>query len=255
MESTSELDQFKSEIKAMMTVFFAKQEKELESITARQKEIQQTNANIESSIIFLSAQNDEYQKKIVALEEQLKENRKFTTLLEDKLEDLQRGTRKSNLEIKNVPKKVKETKEDLVQMVLSLSKSIGSNITKADIKDIYRVQGKKDKTLNHPIIVETSSTLLKTDTLRLCKGFNLNNNHKLCAKDLGLRFSEDTPIFVSEQLTAKGSRLHFLARDVAKVKSYKYCWTSYGKVYLKKDDDSQTILIQSEAQVQELHQL
>lgn len=61
-------------------------------------------------------------------------------------------------------------------------------------------------------------------------------------------------MFISEQLTPKGARLFFLARDLSNTKQYKYCWTSYGRVLVKKDDNSSAIVIKSEAQVHHLLQ-
>lgn len=100
--------------------------------------------------------------------------------------------------------------------------------------------------------METASTLIKTQTLKLCKSFNTTNKNRLCAKHLGHRVSTDTPIFVSEQLTAKGARLHFLGRDLVKAGKFKFCWTAYGRVYLRKSENSPIITIKSEAQVQQL---
>ncbi|KAG7299334.1 hypothetical protein JYU34_016260 [Plutella xylostella] len=167
---------------------------------------------------------------------------------------MQRAIRKTSIEIKNVPKKNHETKEDLVNMVLCLSKITNTKIQTSDIKDIFRTQGKKDITKNTPIVVELGSTLTKTDLLKNCKSFNIKNKDKLQAKHLGLTSSENTPIYVSEQLTAKGARLHFLARDLIKSKSFKFCWTSYGRVYVRRDEGSPVITIKNEAQVHHLMQ-
>lgn len=186
------------------------------------------------------------------LEDKSKKERDYIILLEEKIENLQMAARKSNLEIKNVPRRPGGTKEDLVQMVLSLSSTIGGTLSKADIKDVYRVQEKKKESSNTAIVVETASTLIKTDILKLWKAFNTTKAYKLSAKHLGHRVACDTPIFVSEQLTAKGVPLHFLARDLVKAGKYKFCWTAYGRVYINKTENFSTIPIKSEAQVQQL---
>lgn len=253
-EISSELSTFKEEIKNMITSLLSSQNQDFKKNIAILKEIQTTNKNIESSIAFLSAQNEEFQNKICSLENQIKEDRKYITILEDRIEEMQRENRKSNFEIKNVPKQTNETKEDLINIVASLSDTIHCNLNTSDICDIYRVRTKKENAQNTPIIVETSSALLRNKVIKLCKTFNSNHQNKLCAKHLGLRSSLDTPIFVSEQLTAKGSRLYFLARDLVKCKSYKYCWTAYGKVYVRKGDSSPIILIKNEAQIHKLLQ-
>lgn len=254
-EDTSDMGSFKDEIKSLISNFMAQQQQEIKKISLVLTEIKQTNLKIESSITFLSAQNEEFKSKIEKLETQAKQDREYIAVLEGKMEDIQMSTRKSNFELKNVPKKSGETKEDLLEMVLCLSKNVDCNMVKKDIKDIYRVRSGKNGETSTPIIVETTSTILKTDFLKNCKTFNIRHKMKLCAKHLGHRTKEDVPIFVSEQLTAKGSRLHFLARDLVKSRRYKYCWTAYGKIYLRKDDNSPIISIKSEAQVHQLSQV
>ena len=133
-------------------------------------------------------------------------------------------------------------------MVTSLSNTIDCDLNAYDIRDIYRVCIKKGNVTNTPIGVETSLTLLKNKVVRLCKTFNIKHKNKHCAKHLGLRSFVDTPVFITE-LTTIASRLYFLARDLRKSKTYKYCWTAYGKVYVRKEDTSPIILIKNEAQV------
>ncbi|CAH2103805.1 unnamed protein product [Euphydryas editha] len=122
------------------------------------------------------------------------------------------------------------------------------------MRDINRVQGKEfaKNNGNKNRIVETSSTILKAEVLKQNKSFNIKNKRKLFAKHLGLTQSDEVSIFVSEQLTAKAARLLFLARDLSKFRTYIFRWASYGRVYVRKDDQSPKIAFKSEAQVQRL---
>ncbi|XP_045764364.1 uncharacterized protein LOC123866730 [Maniola jurtina] len=249
-----EFNNFKEEVRKMISTLMSSQENEFKKNATTLKEIQRTNINIENSLAFLSAQNEEFKKKIESLEGQIKEDKKYITILESKIEEVQRDSRKTNLELKNVPKKNNESKGDLIDMVMCLSNNIDCKINKSDIRDIYRIRSKKEGVQNTPIIVETSSTILKTEILKMSKSFNIKHKSKLCAKHLGFRTSEDTPIFISEQLTSKAARLYFLARDLVKTKAYKFCWTAYGKVYLRKDEGSPIILITNEPQIHRLQQ-
>lgn len=247
-----ELADFKEEMKNMFATLTANQNLEFQKNADTLREIQKTNKNIENSITFLSDQNKEFQGRIQKLEGQIKEDRNYITILEEKIEDMQRDRRKANLELKNVPRKTGEAKEDLINMVMTLTSTIGCQMAKADIKDIYRIRGKREDVQNTPIVVETASTIQKNEFLKMCKVFNTKHKSKLCANHLGLRLAENTPIFVSEQLTAKASRLYFLARDLVKSRSYKFCWTAYGKIYVRKEENSKIILIKSESQIHEL---
>lgn len=244
----------KNEMKELFHTLSETQNIQINTILTSLKDIQQTTSLVQTTISHLSEENKELKNKIEQLEAQVRRDKEQIVILENRMEDIQMGSRKANFEMKNVPKKPSETKDDLIDMVLCLSKNVGSSIKKGDIRDIYRVRGKNDDKRNTPIIVETTSTLLKNDILKASKAFNVKHKTKLRAQHLGFRTSEDSPIFVSEQLTAKGSRLHFLARDLAKSHNYKFCWTAYGKVYVRRDENSPIIAIKTEAQVQQLIQ-
>lgn len=243
----SELELFKEEIRAMLLA----QEKKFDKIL---KSIEKSNQIMEKSVSLLTEQNEEYRKKIELLENKLQEDKKYIILLEEKVEDMQMNSRKANFEIRNVPKRPSETKDDLITMVECLSTNIGSSLKRSDIKDIYRLRPKKDGTKNTSIVVETSSTLIKNEFLKMSKVFNIKHKTKLRVLHLGLKTSEDTPIFTAEHLTPRGSRLFFLARDLAKSKAYKYCWTAYGKVYIRKEDNAPIIVLRTEDQIQQLMQ-
>lgn len=250
----AEFCKFKEEMRELFSTFLATQKRELLVINTNLKEIQQTNISIEASVTRLSSQHDEFLKRIESLELQAKKDREYITLLEERMEDLQRCSQKTCIELKNVPRKPQETTGDLINMVLSLSKSISGNLDVKDVKDIHRIQGKKVGVKNTPIIVELGSSIIKTDFLQKAKTYNIKNKTKLQAKHLGFTSNEDTPVFISEHLTAKGNRLYFLARDLAKTKQYKFCWTTFGRVFVKRDENSRAIMIKTETQAHHLMQ-
>ncbi|CAH2091301.1 unnamed protein product [Euphydryas editha] len=131
--------------------------------------------------------------------------------------------------------------------------TLDATLKKKDIKDIYRVH-RRNNTKKAHIITEMSSTILKTYFLKQAKAYNNKQKEKLCAKHLGFTKNEyEPPIYVSEQLTAKGARLYFLARDLAKSQDYKLCWTSYGRIYhVRKNKNSPVIVIKNESHVNSL---
>lgn len=247
-----QLAAFKEEIRKMLGLFSEKHEEETQRITTTLNEIQKSNNKIESSIAYLTAQNEDFRKKIEQLESQAKEDKNYIKILEDKLEMIQISSQKTNFVIKNVPRRANETKEDLIEMAMSLAKNLDCTFTKHDIKDIYRTRAKNSEIINTPIIVETGSTLIKSEIMKMGKAFIIKFKSKLRCKHLGFKTQEETPIFLSEHLTPKGSRLHFLARDLTKSGEFKFCWTAYGKVLLKKDEHSPTITVRNEQQIHQL---
>lgn len=152
---------FMDDIKSTIADLLAPQRKELSLINSNLNEIKAVNQKIEQSMDFLAQQNEELQKKITILEDQARKDRECINMLEERMEDLQRGGRKTCLEMKNVPKKNFETKDDLINLFTNLSKSVNCKIERSDIKDIFRTKGRKTEELNTPVIVETSSTLIK----------------------------------------------------------------------------------------------
>lgn len=54
------------------------------------------------------------------------------------------------------------------------------------------------------------------------------------------------PIYLSDNLTQKSKRLHFLAREYAKINGYEFCWVSHGRVLLRKKQGDPAIRIDSE---------
>jgi chromosome segregation ATPase len=252
--TVSDFNSFKEEMRQLIMYYTNCQQKDVTDLKDTVKEIKQSTINIEASLEDLHVENRELRKHIGELESHISENREHILYLEEKLDEMQCASRKSNFEIKNVPRRENESKQDLVEMVTTLAETVDCKIDKRDINDIYRIRYKKSAQKNAPIVVETNSTLLKNDLLKMAKSYNIRNKTKLCAKHLGLTTQGDTPVFLSENLTSKAARLHFLARDLSRSKSYKYCWTSYGKVYVRKSDQSPIILIKNEEQVHNLIQ-
>lgn len=250
-----EFESFKQEMRDLFTSITSAHETQLSKIATELKEIRSTNENMNSSFNLLTAQNEDFRRKIEGLELQVRKDREYIDILENKVEDLQRLNRKNCFEMKNVPRRQQESRSDLIDMVMSLTKTINLEIESRDIKDIFRQPGKKSEgPQNSPIIVDLGSSILRNELLTKVKHFNITNKQKLRAKHLGHKTNGEQPVFISEQLTQKNARLFFLARDLVKTRKYKYCWTSFGKVYLRQDDTSRIIQVINESQIHQLLQ-
>lgn len=241
----------KNDMTEIINKMVESQNSQINTILTALKEIHHTSSAIQTTITYLSEENTELKAKLEKMEIQSKKDREQIILLENKLEENQRIERKSNIEIRNVPLNGKEKKKDLLQMVLTLAETLEVKLQRSEIKDIIKT--KKQKQEGSTIIVELTNTIIKTDILKSSKDYNMKNkSNKLCAKHLGLNTHPDVLIFISENLTPHSSRLYFLARDFKTANNYKYCWTSYGKVYLRCDDDSPIVNITKAEQLQQL---
>jgi hypothetical protein len=226
-----DLDDFKS---LMMNMF--------QDLKNTMKEIKEQNTQLQESVNFTAAKYEEIKEKMQKVEEERTEDRKYICQLEEKLEQLERQGRASSLEIRNIPITKDETKLGLTKIVADLGKTINVPIQESDVKDIFRVNAKTSK----PLIIDFTTVLLKENILRGIKKFNKDNrDNKLNTGYLKMD-GPNVPIFISENLTSKTKRLFFLAREFGAQNKFKYCWTSYGKVFLRKEDGTPLIRIESE---------
>ncbi|KAG7311203.1 hypothetical protein JYU34_002219 [Plutella xylostella] len=241
---TTELSDFKTEIKDMLSTFMLKQSTEGAQITSSLK-------TIETSLSFLAEQYEDMKKKMEDMERENKKDKEYICILENKVEELQKSQRKCSLELKNVPKLSTETKSALIDMATNLSKSLKIELSSNDIKDIYRTSAKGDKA---PIIMELSSYILKTNLIKGAKSYNSQNkNNRLSTLNLGMK-CDSTPIFLSDHLTQKGNRLFYLARELSKAQNLKFCWTNLGNVFIRKDENSPIVKIINESQIQRMYE-
>ncbi|VVC96421.1 unnamed protein product, partial [Leptidea sinapis] len=129
-DSPKALHGFMAEMRQLMNDFSASQKYELRNINNTLSELKQTNIEIQSSINFLSEQNNQLKNRITTLEDDIKDNRDYIILLENKLENSEISSRKTNLELKNVPMLPDETKEKLINMTSSLFKNIDCEVSR-----------------------------------------------------------------------------------------------------------------------------
>ncbi|KAJ8712280.1 hypothetical protein PYW07_005122 [Mythimna separata] len=201
----------------------------------------------------MSHKYDEILSRIKLLEDAKKEDKKCISLLEQRIDTLERKTRASGIEIRNIPKMKpdrNETKSDLCLIAQQMGKTLNINIKDSDIKDMYRITAKDS---SNPIITEFTSVLMKEKVLSAVKAFNktkqkgekLNTTHFI---------KTDTvkPVFVAETLTQKTQKIFYLARAFQKEYGYEFCWTSRGIVYLRKSTGWAQIKIESESDLERL---
>lgn len=223
---------------------FATLTKSMSELQSSVSVIKLQNTELTKSVEIISQKNDDFLKKIAMLEQERVEDKKRIYQLEDKLELLERKSRATGIEIRNIQKTNGESKDDLCSIAKTLGQTINMEIGKSDIKDIYRINSKDT---SQPIIVEFTSALTKEKLLKELKSFNKTKpkGDKLNTSHLGLT-QPLKPVYVSETLTSRAQRLFYLARSHQKQYGYSFCWTLNGLVYLRKDENSTHLKISSE---------
>ncbi|CAH0397459.1 unnamed protein product [Chilo suppressalis] len=236
----------KNEILDMFSNLKLEQEKKFDLLLETMRDIKKQNTDIHNAMTFLSQKYDDLLNKVTSLEAERKLDHQNIKSLEIKIEYLEKKWRSSWVEIRNVPKKPKETKNDLSTIVNNLGIALNLTLQSGDIKDIYRVNSTKNSDMT-PILLECSSQLIKEEIIRSVKAYNKQHReNKLNTSNLKMD-GPSKPIYVAESLSSHTRRLYYLAREYAKTNKYAFCWTSKGTVYLRKNEGAPLIRVNNEA--------
>lgn len=242
--SKDDFNSFKKEIKDMLCSWKSDQDSKFKKLETH---IKQHISEMDKSLEFLHDENSQLRDMIKKVETENVKNLAQITALEEKVEDLQRNSKTTFIEIRNIPKKEAETKKDLISTVLTLARSLKVQIEPTDIRDSFR---KISKGNNNTTIVELSNTAVKNSMLSSLKSYNISNPvKKLTTSDIGFS-GTSMPIYMSEHLTINARRLYYLGRELRKINKMKYCWTSNGRVFVRKDDGLPAIVLRSESQAE-----
>lgn len=239
------------EIRSVLRASAEHSDSKLESIQKAMCVLTTQNTEILQSIAFMSQQYDDMVIKIKNLESDRKLDRCHIKQLEEKVENLERMFCSTRVEIRNIPGKLGESKEDLYRIVADTATVLELPVQRHEVKDIFRT-GKKDVTSS--IVVDFVSVPTKENIIRKARQFNnKNKQNKLNTTHLKIE-GPKKPVYISEKLTPKSQHLYYLARNFAKDNDYKYCWISYGKVFLRQDDGKKLTLVNNEEDINSLRQ-
>lgn len=192
---------------------------------------------------FLSAEQMELKTKmkidadhVKELESQNAALRADLRNLENRLSSIERQSRSFNLEIQAVPE---SRSENLNLLVKNLCEIVKCPITEADIRACRRVAKIYDKSPRpRNILVTLSSPLNRDKVLSAVHRFNkANPKDPLSTRHLHMS-GATSRIYVVEHVSPECKQLHAAARKAAREKGYKYVWLKFGRVYLRKDDNS-----------------
>lgn len=251
---------FKTEIKELIVSMMDQQnlrlialEKHMSEIKSQNNAIHASNVDIEKSLDFMSSQLQQVETKIGTLEAERKKVVEMIYVLDKKQEYVERQQKKTSIEIRGVPKKQDESKKDLFDMIAKLSTAINHELLPHDVRDVYRLFS-KHKPDTTTVIVEFSSTLIQDLFLSAAKDFNKGySTNQLNSALLGLA-TPKKDIFISEFISPKTKRLHFLAQNFCKTAGYTYCWISRGNVLIRKTHGMPHIVVKDEGVLTSLQQ-
>ena len=250
-EITDNTNSFTSEIRSMITDFITEQNKKFESIT-QTNSIKEQNFEIQKSVDFMSEKYDELISQVAILESENKSSKSRIQELEEKLEVQERNSRSTTVEIRNIPKLDKENKDNLIEIINKVSSIVKQPPFQEnlEIREIYR-----PKTKNETVVVDFTTTTRKSMFIKHVIAYNksqkLLHQPTLNTSNLNIQGPPKT-IFISDFLTTKARRLYFLARQQAREQNYYRCWTSFGRVFIQKQEKSPVTRIEEQEDLRKL---
>ncbi|CAG9790386.1 unnamed protein product [Diatraea saccharalis] len=224
-----------TEIKRLFDELRTQQEQKFESLNSAINVVITQNQEIGKTMEFMSKQYDDLLLKITNLEKENINYKKKVELLENKIDMLEKNTHNSTVEIRNIPLQKNETRQIISQIVkdIGCAVSLSTPIQDLEIRDIYRTKAET-------IVVDFSTTQRKESLMLNLKKLNKSkrSNKEPMLNTLNIKLSgPNKTIYISEYLTHKARRLFFLARENVKMKKLAAAWSSYGKIYVKKQED------------------
>ncbi|CAG4967199.1 unnamed protein product [Colias eurytheme] len=253
---------FKSEMHDMLLEMFNKLsnnqncrldklEKTISELDKNIISVKNTNKDIEVSINFLSDKIEDLHDQIKVIKNESKNIDIRLNTIEDRMNNLERGNRKTSIEIRKLPKKVNERKNDLFVNAEHLLNSLSLQSLYSNIRDVFRLPSRKEAH-DSPVIVEFTDTQSKDKVLDAIKKFNKKTGSpKINTNHFGFE-GQPSPAFVSDYLTPVDRRMFYCAREFAKSESYAFCWMSNGRIYLRQKEGSPHILIKNEDQLRQI---
>lgn len=200
-------------------------------------------SELKDSMQFINNQYDEFMGQHSTTVEEVNslrtENINMRTQISNlngRIVQLEQQSRANNVEIQCVP----ETKdENPIAIVLKLAEHLKCNITEDNIVKCTRI-AKLDRSNPRPrsIVIQMTSPKFRDALLASSIKYNKSNpNDKLNSTHIGLSRNK-SPIFVCEHLSPANKALHAAVRNRAKAMNYKYVWVRNGRVFVRKDDDT-----------------
>ncbi|CAB3239333.1 unnamed protein product [Arctia plantaginis] len=221
-----------------------------DSVNKEIKPVKDEITQISESLIFLNnsyehivREHEDSKKKIKDL---LQENQSLKAAVIDltsRTNQLEQQARSCNLELQCVPEK---KNENLYRIVANLGQVVGCDIKVEEIHNCTRI-AKLNRASTRPrsIVVQLGSPRIRDQLLASTIKYNKTNpENKLNSVHLGIPGIKH-PVYVLEHLSAANKSLHAAARLKAKHNGYKYVWVRNGRIFMRKSDETEYIIVKN----------
>lgn len=219
-DSLAEIKHQYMELKNLISARFDDLNSSIQELRSQIHELQTSNCNLKKI-------NDDLSKENVEIKKELKS-------LKCDVIDLKQYSRRCNFEITNLPEP--DGNEDMTQVLSKIGELVSVNLVD-NVAVAHRVPS-YNRDRPKPIVVQ-----LKTKETRDILLGKLRAK-KLSASNINSRFT-DIPVFFNEHLAPELKSLFYQARKFKVERNFKYCWVKNGKIFLRENDSSSVIRINS----------
>lgn len=194
-------------------------------------EIHQALAAMTNTISSLSAQ-------VCELNEKDKKKEKQISKMDIRINNIEQQMLVKNIEIKNV----KNNEISAFEVVKKIAAVKNVEIKEEDISNAYRIKNRENK-----IIIEFSSLNKKLELLSKIERHRIEAH--LINTD-GENNSSNKYIYINDQLSYSNRQLLWIAKTKAKEFRWKFVWIRNGKIFVRKSENSPSILINNAADIE-----
>ncbi|CAK1589737.1 unnamed protein product [Parnassius mnemosyne] len=252
------LESIKHIIHDEMNAFINKIESNISKIIENKiKGLTKEITDLKESVLFITNQYEDLKKDMQVKFKDVKHLKEENDCLKSTVKDLnsrlsimEQHSRMSNLEIQCIPE---HRAENIPHIITQIGKITGTKISDAEIHKCTRIAKiNPENARPRSIIVKFACPRVRDTFLAGVINFNKRNtNEKLNTSHIGIGGNKK-PIFVVEHLTPELKKIHAHARATAKKLKYKFVWIKNGRVFLRKTDNSEHIVVRNIEQLKEL---
>lgn len=219
-------------------------------------EIKNNHTDIMKSLKFYGDKIDEFSKKIEKVDAMAKSVdgvindisslKTEYSQVRSELELLHQQGRMNNIEICGIPER---KGENIISILKKVTEIINCPVESSEIVEIHRVMrfsvkdDNKNDSAHKNIVVKFSSKDVKD---RIMQAVKVIRNKGLFINDINSNWSENERFYINEHLTPFFKLLYKKARQFCISNKYKYCWVKDAKIFIKKSDNNQAVLIKNE---------
>lgn len=228
-----------------------------ESMRTELKDISAELSDLKGSLNFISRQYDDMHSILEERSKQIdqlqKENNSMKPIIKDlnfRLTQMEQHARSCNIEIISLPE---HKSENLNVTVTQLCKVVSCPLKESDIITATRIAKLNPEGMRpRSVIVKVISPYVRDEILAAVIKFNkANPTDKLNTAHLGIG-GDKKPVYVAEHLAPQNRALHQATRLSAKEKNYRFVWVRNGRIFAKKNENSDRLLIKD---MESLHKL